>query len=289
MLAAAGVPVALSDVFGAEGSKLLDRIALATTQRARLDSARRLIDMLEFEIDTFTRLAQGRLHRDQGYLAVQTIPGIGPILAAVLVAEIGDVTRFDRPEQLTSWAGLTPRHRESDTTVHRGKITKQGSRLVRWAAVESVQRVHPSTQIGARRDRVAARRGRNIGAVAAARAQLELVFYALRDQARSAVTAAQQPEVPTLALRPALYSPSPAERAQRPSEGYTPLCDAVGVAANGRGSLAASDSAGLVGPHGDLDTVSGAQFSHEAGEVGFDGAWGDVELAGDLVVGAALG
>ena len=58
-----------------------------------------------------------------------------PILAAVLVAEIGEVTRFDRPEQLASWAGLTPRHHESDTTVHRGKITKQGSRLVRWAAV----------------------------------------------------------------------------------------------------------------------------------------------------------
>lgn len=49
------------------------------------------------------------------------------------------------------------------------------------------------------------------------------------------------------------------------------------------------DAAGLVGPHGDLDAVSGAELSHEAGEVGFDGAWGDVELAGDLIVGAALG
>ena len=50
------------------------------------------------------------------------------------------------PQQLASWAGLTPKHHESDTTVHRGRITKQGSRLVRWAAVEAVQRVpgaHP--------------------------------------------------------------------------------------------------------------------------------------------------
>ena len=39
---------------------------------------------------------------------MQPIPGIGPILAAVFVAEIGDVTRFDRPEQLACWAGLTP-------------------------------------------------------------------------------------------------------------------------------------------------------------------------------------
>jgi len=65
--------------------------------------------------------------------------------------------------------------------VHRGRITKQGSRLVRWAAVESVQLVGPRTRVGALRDRVAQRRGKNIGKVAAARLQMEYVFYALRD------------------------------------------------------------------------------------------------------------
>ena len=57
----------------------------------------------------------------------------------MFVAEIGDVHRFPGPTQLACWAGLTPKHHESDTHVHRGRITKQGSRLVRWAAVESVQ------------------------------------------------------------------------------------------------------------------------------------------------------
>ena len=51
-------------------------------------------------------------------------------------------------EQLASWAGLTPKHHESDTTVQRGRITKQGSRLVRWAAVEAVQRVPARTRLG---------------------------------------------------------------------------------------------------------------------------------------------
>jgi len=97
------------------------------------------------------------------------------------VAEIGDVTRFPDPTRLTSWAGLTPKHHESDTTVHRGRITKQGSRLVRWAAVEAVQRAGRHSRLGAHRDRIAARRGRNIGTVAAARELLELVYYALRD------------------------------------------------------------------------------------------------------------
>jgi transposase len=68
--------------------------------------------------------------------------------------------RFGGPEQLTSWAGLTPKHHESDTTVHRGRITKQGSRLVRWAAVEAVQRVGAHTRHGQIRDRIGARRGR---------------------------------------------------------------------------------------------------------------------------------
>jgi len=69
-----------------------------------------------------------------GFQAVQAIYGVGPVLAAIFVVEIGDVTRFARPEQLCSWAGLTPKHRESDTKVYRGRITKQGNTLLRWAA-----------------------------------------------------------------------------------------------------------------------------------------------------------
>jgi transposase len=61
--------------------------------------------------------------------------------------------------QLTCWAGLTPKHHESDTHVHRGRITKQGSRLVRWAAIESVKTISATTPAGVLRERVADRRG----------------------------------------------------------------------------------------------------------------------------------
>ena len=117
-----------------------------------------------------------------GHTAIQQIPGIGPVLAAVFVAEIGDVHRFPGPAQLTCWAAPTPSHHESDTTVRRGRITKQGSRLGRWAAIESVQILPKTSHIGGIREKVAHRRGnRNIGAVAAARQQLDLVYYGLRD------------------------------------------------------------------------------------------------------------
>ena len=181
VLAKCGVQVSMTDLFGVAGLQLLKRVELPGVYRGRIDSLRRVMDTLEFETDLFAKLARARLSTDPGYTTLQTIPGIGPILAAVFVAEIGDVHRFTGPDKLACWAGLTPKHHESDTQVHRGRITKQGSRLVRWAAVESVKMLPKTSIIGAFRDRVGDKRGRNIGAVAAARKQIGYVYYALRD------------------------------------------------------------------------------------------------------------
>jgi transposase len=184
ILAGAGIVVPMSDLFGAAGTELLDRTCrqrLGEVDRWRVVSLRRVLDLVDGEIDRFQALARARLGRYPGYRAIQVIPGVGPVLGAVFVAEIGDVHRFADPDRLASWAGLTPRHRESDTTVHRGRITKQGPRLVRWAAVEAVQRISKQHPLGQLRERVAERRGRNIGKVAAARELTRLVYYGLRD------------------------------------------------------------------------------------------------------------
>jgi transposase len=169
VLAKCGIEVLMSDLFGIDGTALLDRLQLPAPYAARIASLRRLLDDLEFEIDLFGNLSQGRLRADPGYVALQQMPGIGPVLAAVFVAEIGEVSRFTTAPQLACWAGLTPKHHESDTHVRRGRITKQGSRLVRWAAVESVKVLPPRNPVGAYKARIAATRGKNIGTVAAAR------------------------------------------------------------------------------------------------------------------------
>ena len=181
VLAKLGVQVPMSDLFADRGLDLLAAVDAPAPFVARIQSLQRLIDTLDGEVDLFARLARGRLVADPGYRAVQTIPGIGPVLAAVFVAEVGDVHRFATAAQLASWAGLTPKHRESDAHLRRGRITKQGSRLVRWAAIESVKRLGAHTGVGALRERVADRRGKNVGSVAAARRQVEHVYYALRD------------------------------------------------------------------------------------------------------------
>ena len=181
VLAKEGVTVPMSDLFGVAGQSLLDTVELGRAYELRVESLRDLIALYDREVEMVQRDVARRLAGHAGYRAIQAIPGVGPVLGAVFVAEIGDASRFDRPDKLASWAGLTPRHRESDTTVQRGHITRQGSRLVRWAAVEAVQRQRGGTKLQADYHRVAERRGRKIGVVATARKLLTLVFYGLRD------------------------------------------------------------------------------------------------------------
>jgi transposase len=176
-----GVRVPMSDLFGVAGARLLDGLGLEHAYALRVASLRSLIAAYDQEIAMLGREISTALAGDVGYLALQTIPGVGPVLAAVFVAEIGDVHRFAAAPPLCSWAGLTPRHRESDTTVRRGPITKQGPRLVRWAAVEAVQRLPVASKQAADFHRIADRRGTGIGRVAAARKLLTLVYYGLRD------------------------------------------------------------------------------------------------------------
>jgi len=107
----------------------------------RLESLVVLVDAFDAEIADLTDSIAHEFRDHAGYRAIQQVPRIGPIIAAIFVAEIGDVHRFTSAAHLASWCGLTPRHRESDTTVRRGPITKQGSKLIRWAAIEAAQRL----------------------------------------------------------------------------------------------------------------------------------------------------
>jgi transposase len=182
VLAKQGVQIRVADLFGVSGRVLLAKVPLDPPYRARVNSLLRLIEAYTFEIETVAARLDADLARQPGYRALLALPGVGPVLAGVFYAEIGDVSRFPTARHLTSWAGLTPRHYESDTTVHRGKITKQGSTLVRWAAVEAVQKTPASAGwLVAKRGKIAARRGKNIATVATARKLVILVYYALRD------------------------------------------------------------------------------------------------------------
>jgi transposase len=128
VMAKNGVLPCRNDRWGAGGAAQFDSLELPDAFDHRLAVLRDLVDYYDEEIERLDRTIHSLGRDDPGYQAVQAIYGVGKVLAAVFVAEIGDVHRFDSPQALSSWAGLTPIHRESDGKVHRGRITKQGSR-----------------------------------------------------------------------------------------------------------------------------------------------------------------
>ena len=90
------------------------------------------------------------------------LPGVGPCTALVLLAEIGDITRFSSARKLASWAGLTPTVRGSDRTVHHGHISKKGPTWVRWVACEAAQTAKRHPDFAPGYEALARRRGKKI-------------------------------------------------------------------------------------------------------------------------------
>jgi len=69
--------------------------------------------------------------------ALQALRGVRVVTAATLVAELGDITRFDSPKQLMSYAGLVPSEHSSGERQQRGPITRSGNAHVRRVTVEA--------------------------------------------------------------------------------------------------------------------------------------------------------
>jgi transposase len=110
---------------------------------------------------------------------LQTLPGVGEFTALVMVAEIGDVSRFGSARKLAAWAGLTPTVRGSDLHVRHGHISKQGSAWLRWAMNQAAQTAKRSPEFAASHAVIAKRRGKKIATIAIARKLLTRAWHLL--------------------------------------------------------------------------------------------------------------
>jgi transposase len=91
--------------------------------------ARELIDQAEARLDALARA-------DAGVQLLQSVPGVGPRTAEVIVAHLHEPKRFSSGKQVSAYAGLVPRQYQSGETDRRGRITRRGPALLRKLLVE---------------------------------------------------------------------------------------------------------------------------------------------------------
>lgn len=115
---------------------------------------------------------------------LKTVPGIDEIWACIIAAEIGDFQRFPNAETLAFWAGLTPDNQLSAGQARAGKITKAGSRSLRWALGKAAMVLCRSdrTQETIRRRLIQNTGSKPKANVAMARRLLHVLFAMVREQ-----------------------------------------------------------------------------------------------------------
>lgn len=179
-----GIANAHSDLFGAAGRSMLERLRLPEPWQTTVACSLELIDTLNLEIDECQRELE-RLGADHPYISrLVTCPGIGWVLAYTIASEIGEISRFASPRKLVGYTGLCPRVDQSGERDRRGPLRKNGPTYLRWALIESAHaglRWHPPYQDLA--DRMRARhgkkRGTKIAVIEVARRQTQAIWHML--------------------------------------------------------------------------------------------------------------
>jgi transposase len=182
-LVAHGRPCPVSDLFGAGGRALLERLDLPEPWAGTLQASLRLLDELENEIAR-CEAELARLGADHRYVPLlRTVPGIGWVLAYTIAAEIGDIARFGSPGKLAGYTGLCPRVYQSGDSDRRGPLSKQGPRYLRWALIEATMHAcrHPLYRERYERTkrRLGRQRGPKVAQVELARRLSEAIWHML--------------------------------------------------------------------------------------------------------------
>jgi len=137
---------------------------------------------IQKRIDEIRKEIKGRIayRKDDLKIAI-SIPGVGFTSASTLLAEIGDITDFKKPEQLAAWAGLVPSVYQSAGKLITGSITKHGSRHIRWILVQVARVIARGRNSKLKRFflRVKAKKGSNVAVVALARKVLCILHHLL--------------------------------------------------------------------------------------------------------------
>jgi transposase len=172
-----------TDLFGKRGQAFLQeaRTQIAVVHQQLLDDHCAMIEALDVRIQATNRAIHAWAQQDARVGLLMTMPGIGEYSAAVIIAEIGEMSRFPNAKHLCSYAGLVPSVRNSDSKIRHGHITKEGTPWLRWIMVSAAQRAPAaSTRLATFFERVAQQQGRKTARIALARKMLSIVYAMLR-------------------------------------------------------------------------------------------------------------
>jgi transposase len=134
-----GVRVPLNRLRKADGLALLERRGVPEVWRDSVQEALATIDYLDERVAQLDAVLRPLAREDDRAQLLTTIPGVGPLRSLTIATAVGDISRFSCASRLVGYSGLVPRIHQSGESSRTGRLSKAGSPLLRWAAVEAAQ------------------------------------------------------------------------------------------------------------------------------------------------------
>lgn len=130
-------PPSFSDLFGRAGRRHLAALELAPTEANLLHGHLALLETLDGHTKETEGWLEEALSDDARVRRLRTIPGLGPILAALVALEIDDIGRFPTAAKLCAYAGLVPSVHSSGGKTYYGRLLFHSNHHLRWAMIEA--------------------------------------------------------------------------------------------------------------------------------------------------------
>jgi transposase len=175
-----GHPSELKDILGVSGREWCRSVEVRPSYRLALDQGVALGEQLNRQIAEVERELAMRAETTPEAELLLSMPGIGLYSALLLLAEIGEISRFRKSDHLVSWAGMAPRNRRSSNKLWRGPISKRGSKYVRWILIEDAPHaIRGAKRFAQKYESVLPRRGKNKAKTAVAALMLRCIHAML--------------------------------------------------------------------------------------------------------------
>ncbi len=126
-----------SDLFGKKGLGFLEALELPAPAGLLLKQQLDMLRNLQVRIREDEKTLEGMLEHTPALERVRSLPGMGLILAAVVVSEIDDIGRFPSAQKLCGYAGLCPSTSSSGGKTFNGKLMTHCNKWLRWGFVEA--------------------------------------------------------------------------------------------------------------------------------------------------------
>ena len=171
----------VTDLFGKVGMAFLHSLSLREPYQSSITRCVAILETLRKHTKDVTGRINLQAKGDPRVGLITPMRGMGTYTAMLVLAEIGDISRFRRPDQLVSYAGLCPSTYQSGEVTRHGRLTKRGSRWLRWVMVEAALRYAKSPgRLGDKYRRLQRRKGFKVARVALAREMLHGIFWCLK-------------------------------------------------------------------------------------------------------------